>query len=182
MAASKQKLEDIDVSKLLPYVRNARTHSPEQVRQIVASIREFGWTNPVLIDEGQRVIAGHGRLLAARELDMARVPCLRITGLTEQQKVALGLADNKLALNAGWDADLLQGELKALQAFGGDLTITGFTKLELDGLFAPPDATDSGTFTTNPRFLVLVELPTEQQQASFFEEIQGRGLECKVMN
>src|SRR6185312_3934615 len=109
------------VTELIPYVRNARTHSDAQVAQIAASIREFGFTNPILVDGERGVIAGHGRLLAARKLGMAEVPTIELNHLTPAQRRAYILADNKLALNAGWDPDLLRLELIDLQAEGFDL-------------------------------------------------------------
>lgn len=98
------------VDSLIPYARNARTHSDAQVAQIAASIREFGWTNPILVDGDNSIIAGHGRLLAARKLGMEQVPCIELAGLTETQRKAYILADNKLAMNAGWDEDMLRLE------------------------------------------------------------------------
>jgi len=116
---------------LRPYERNARTHSPEQVAQIAASMREFGFTNPLLVDEQDRVIAGHGRLAAAQSLGLAEVPVIVVAGLTDAQRRALVLADNKLALNAGWDIDLLKAELADLKLEGFDLGLTGFGAGEL---------------------------------------------------
>lgn len=122
------------VASLIPYATNARTHSDAQVAQIAASIREFGFTNPVLVDETGGLIAGHGRLLAARKLGMAELPAVVVTGLSKAQRKALVLADNKLALNAGWDNDLLKLELGDLKAEGFDLGLTGFSDEELAGL------------------------------------------------
>jgi len=119
------------VSALVPYANNARTHSEAQVAEIAASIREFGWTNPILVDEQNGIIAGHGRLMAARSLGMAEVPVIVLSGLSEASKRALVIADNKLALNAGWDEDLLGIELGELQALGFDLALTGFSDLEV---------------------------------------------------
>ena len=116
---------------LRPYERNARTHSPEQVAQIAASMREFGFTNPLLVDEQDRVIAGHGRLAAAQSLGLVEVPVIVVAGLTDAQRRALVLADNKLALNAGWDIDLLKAELADLKLEGFDLGLTGFGAGEL---------------------------------------------------
>ncbi|MCO6052356.1 ParB/Srx family N-terminal domain-containing protein, partial [Mesorhizobium sp. RP14(2022)] len=111
---------------LIPYARNARTHSDAQVAEIAASIREFGWTNPVLVDGDNGIIAGHGRVMAARKLRMRQVPVIELAGLTDAQKRAYVLADNKLALNAGWDEELLGLELADLDALGFDLSLTGF--------------------------------------------------------
>lgn len=122
------------VSSLIPYARNARTHSDEQVAQIAASIREWGWTMPVLVDEAGGVIAGHGRILAAQKLGIADVPTMVARGWSEAQRRAYVLADNKLALNAGWDSDLLKVELLDLQGVGFDLALTGFDADELAAL------------------------------------------------
>lgn len=122
------------VAKLVPYARNARTHSKEQVRQIAASIREWGWTNPVLIDEDDGVIAGHGRLLAAEMLGVVMVPCVVARGWTKQQRQAYVLADNQLALSAGWDRDMLRLEIGELQADGFDLELIGFDPIDLKSL------------------------------------------------
>ena len=122
------------VADLIPYTHNARTHSDAQVAQIAASIREFGFTNPILVDAERGVIAGHGRLLAARKLGMTEVPTLELAHLTAAQKRAYVLADNKLALNAGWDDDLLRIELGELQTDGFDLALTGFDLDEIAGL------------------------------------------------
>jgi DNA modification methylase len=130
-------IEDKLVSELIPYVNNSRTHGDEQVAQIAASIREFGWTNPILIDEQNSIIAGHGRLMAARKLGMDKIPCIQIKNLTEAQKKALVIADNKLALNAGWDNNLLKVELESLQEIGFDLEVLGFNPDELATLLEP---------------------------------------------
>lgn len=129
-----RKLEQRAISSLIPFARNSRTHSEAQVAQIAASIKEFGWTNPLLIDEDGGIIAGHGRLLAARQLGRSEVPCIVLDGLTDAQKRALIIADNKLALNAGWDAELLSSELKGLGEDGFDLSLLGFSEDELAGL------------------------------------------------
>ena len=128
---TKSKIEYIDIEKLIPYVNNARTHSDEQVAQIAASIHEFGFTNPVLISEDNSIIAGHGRVMAARKIGIEEVPCIRLSHLTEAQRKAYIIADNKLALNAGWDADILKFELQAIDSMDFDLTLTGFDVDEL---------------------------------------------------
>lgn len=131
------KVERRPVADLVPYARNARTHSPEQVDQIAASIREWGWTTPVLVDESNEIIAGHGRILAAHKLKLATVPVMTAIGWTEAQKRAYVLADNKLALNAGWDMDLLKTELLDLDHLNFDLGLVGFNQDELANIFAP---------------------------------------------
>lgn len=120
------------IDELIPYVNNARTHSKEQVNQICASINEYGFTNPILIDEKGMIIAGHGRLMASKQLEMEEVPCIELKGLTEAQKKAYIIADNKMALNAGWDEELLKLELENLKELDFDLDLTGFDTSELD--------------------------------------------------
>ena len=129
------QIEQRKVSELIPYANNSRTHSDAQVAQIAASIKEFGWTNPILIDGENGIIAGHGRLLAARKLGYDEVPTIELSTLTEAQKKAYVIADNKLALNAGWDDDVLRIELEALQELEFDLEVLGFDSDELKDLF-----------------------------------------------
>ena len=136
MAAKKHSIKYMPVTALTPYARNSRTHSDEQVAQIAGSIKEFGFTNPVLVDGEGGIIAGHGRVLAARKLGMETVPCIALDYLTEAQKRAYVIADNKLALNAGWDEELLALELDELGDLGFDLELTGFSLDEIDALFA----------------------------------------------
>ncbi len=124
------------VASLVPYARNARTHSNAQVVQIANSVRQWGWTTPILIDDAGLIIAGHGRVLAAQSLGLTEVPVMIATGWSEEQKRAYTIADNKLALNAGWDEDLLRIELAELKGLGTDLGLTGFGELELAELFA----------------------------------------------
>jgi hypothetical protein len=130
------QVERWPIAKLIPYARNARTHSPEQVAQIAASIREFGFTVPVLVDEQGTLIAGHGRLLGAQQLGITDVPTMVARGWTAAQIQAYRLADNQLALNAGWDRELLGLELGELKLGGFDLALTGFGELELGDLLA----------------------------------------------
>lgn len=133
---AKSTIEYINLDDLIPFAKNSRTHSGEQVAQIAASIKEFGFTNPVLIDDTGGIIAGHGRVLAARKLKLAEVPCIRLSHLTEAQKRAYVIADNKLALNAGWDEEMLKLELTDLQSLNFDLDLTGFSADEIDALLA----------------------------------------------
>jgi site-specific DNA-methyltransferase (adenine-specific) len=137
-------IEKIGIDKLIPYARNARTHSDEQVAQIAASIREFGFNNPVLIADDNTIIAGHGRVMAARKLNLSEVPCIRLSHLSETQRKAYILADNKLALNAGWENSLLSVELEELVNSGFDISLTGFTQEEMDAL-KPVEVTEGLT-------------------------------------
>lgn len=139
------KIEYKKINELIPYALNSRTHSETQVAQIAASIKEFGFTNPVLIDEQGGIIAGHGRVMAARKLNMTEVPTIRIAGLSEAQRRAYVIADNKLALNAGWDDEMLRVEFDALKELDFDLELTGFSLDEIDALMPeeqPPGLTD----------------------------------------
>ena len=132
MQIIERKIED-----LIPYVNNSRTHSDAQVAQIAASIKEFGWTNPILVDGDKGIIAGHGRLLAARKLGHTKVPTIELKHLTAAQRKAYVIADNQLALNAGWDTTLLTLELQELQKLDFDLELLGFDPKELDALLEP---------------------------------------------
>ena len=131
MIRSEIKIEFRATGDLIAYARNSRTHSEGQVSQIAGSIREFGFTNPVLIDEQNGIIAGHGRVMAARKLEMEQVPCIVLAHLTEAQKRAYIIADNKLALNAGWDEEMLGLELADLREDDFDLSLIGFSEDEL---------------------------------------------------
>jgi len=144
------KIETIAVDRLIPYARNSRTHSDEQVAQVAASIREFGFTNPVLIDGEGGIIAGHGRVMAARKLGLADVPCIRLAHLTDAQKRAYIIADNKLALNAGWDEDMLSLELLDLRGADYALSITGFSADELEQIFSALDVSPLGSMPEMP--------------------------------
>lgn len=126
------QIEQVAVESLIPYARNSRTHSDDQVAQIAASIKEFGWTNPILIDGESGIIAGHGRLLAARKLGMKEVPVIQLSGMTDTQKKAYIIADNKLALNAGWDDELLRLELEELNVEEFKMELLGFDANELN--------------------------------------------------
>jgi hypothetical protein len=121
----------VNTADLIPYARNSRTHSDEQVAQIAASIREFGFLNPIIVDGDNGIIAGHGRVLAAQKLKIEQLPCIEASHLTEAQRKAYVIADNKLALNAGWDNELLRIELGELKELGFDVTITGFSLDEM---------------------------------------------------
>ena len=131
------QIKTVSVEKLIPYVKNSRTHSDGQVAQIAASIKEFGWTNPILVDGESGVIAGHGRLLAARKLGQKEVPVIELKHMTESQKRAYVIADNQLAMNAGWDTTLLSLELADLKEQGFEMDVLGFDPKELDNLLEP---------------------------------------------
>lgn len=136
----------VSVDKLVPYQNNARTHSPEQINKLRSSLREFGFINPIIIDRDYGIIAGHGRLLAAKEEGLTEVPCVFADHLTEAQKKAYIIADNRMAMDAGWDEELLRVEIEALQADAFDLALTGFDEKELSKLFDDGNETEDDDF------------------------------------
>lgn len=138
------QIKTVAVEKLIPYVKNSRTHSDAQVAQIAASIKEFGWTNPILVDGENGIIAGHGRLLAARKLGKKDVPVIELSHMTESQKRAYVIADNQLAMNAGWDTALLSLELADLKEQGFNLDLIGFNPEDLK-TFTEEIKFDAGT-------------------------------------
>ncbi len=136
MGKTTTEMQLVPLSKLVPYVNNARTHSPEQLMKLRSSLREFGFINPVIIDRDFNVIAGHGRIMAAKEEGLTEVPCVFVDYLTEAQKKAYILADNRMALDAGWDEELLRIEIESLQGADFDVSLTGFGEDEIADLFA----------------------------------------------
>ena len=146
------EMQLVPVSKLVPYVNNARTHSPEQILKLRSSLREFGFVNPVIVDREYNVIAGHGRIAAAKEEGISEVPCVFVDHLTEAQKKAYILADNRMAMDAGWDEELLRVEIEALQGVDFDVSFTGFDENELSKLF------DNGNEVQDDDFDVDAEL------------------------
>ncbi len=134
-----KEMQLVDINKLVPYVNNARTHSPEQINKLRSSLREFGFVNPVIIDRDFNVLAGHGRIEAAKAEGMTEVPCVFADEMTEAQKKAYILADNRMALDAGWDEEMLRVELEALEELGYGLEYTGFDDEELKALFSITD-------------------------------------------
>jgi ParB-like chromosome segregation protein Spo0J len=140
-------VERRSVESLIPYARNARTHSEEQVAQIAASIKEWGWTTPVLVDETGQIIAGHGRVMAARKLGIEEIPVMVASGWTEAQRRAYVLADNKIALNSGWDMDLLKVELQDIGEMSFDLDKIGFSVGEMTAFFDVPEIVEPKSST-----------------------------------
>ena len=141
-----KEMQLVPIEKLVPYVNNARTHSPEQINKLRSSLREFGFINPVIIDRDYGVIAGHGRILAAKEEGIKDIPCVFADHLTEAQKKAYIIADNRMAMDAGWDEELLRVEIEALQAEAFDLSLTGFDEKELADLFQEDSEVEDDDF------------------------------------
>jgi hypothetical protein len=172
------------ITDLLPYIKNARTHSDEQIAQISSSIKEFGFTNPILITGDGSIIAGHGRVMAAKKLKLTEIPCIELNHLTEMQRQAYILADNKLALNAGWDDNLLALELKDLEYQGYDLSLIGFSDKELGSLLdiAAADGIYSNKITVptyEPRNKKppIVDLYDQEKAMSLISDIKDSKLQ-----
>ena len=152
MSKTTTEMQLVDINKLIPYVNNARTHNAQQINKLRSSLREFGFINPVIIDRDYGVIAGHGRILAAKEEGISEVPCVFADHLTEAQKKAYIIADNRMAMDAGWDEELLRVEIESLQAADFDPLLTGFDEKELSKLF------DDGIEAEDDNFDVNAEL------------------------
>ena len=177
------QIEQLKVGDLIPYVNNSRTHSDEQVTQVASSIKEFGFTNPILIDGEGGIIAGHGRLMAAKKLGLNKVPCIRLDYLTETQRKAYVIADNKLALNGGWDNDLLKIELTELDSLDFDLNLIGFDLSELANIFDPvTEEIELKEQTYSETFNIIIECDDEQNQESIYNELQEKGYKCQVQS
>ncbi len=178
-----EKIEQVSIELLIPYANNARTHSDAQVAQIAASIRKFGFTNPVLTSDDNTIIAGHGRVMAARKLGLTQVPVIRLSHLSETQRKAYILADNKLALNAGWDDDLLRIEIKELLENQFQIDLLGFDVEEITrlmdeeiSLHEPEEQKYSEVFN------IIVECKNEQEQERVFNELDEKGYKCRVQS
>lgn len=176
----------IKIESLIPYVNNSRTHSDEQVAQIAASIKEFGFTNPVLIDGEGGIIAGHGRVMAARKLNLNEVPCIVLSHLSEAQKKAYIIADNQLPLNAGWDLDMLRVEIENLQEMDFDLDLLGFDGDMMDSLFNDEIINDEEPELKEQnyceKFNVVIECDSEHQQEVVYAKMQAEGYICQVQS
>ena len=149
MSKTTTEMKLVSISKLIPYINNARTHSAEQINKLRSSLREFGFINPVIIDKDYNVIAGHGRIAAAKEEGIKEVPCVLVDYLSEAQKKAYILADNRMAMDAGWDEELLRVEIEALQGESFDIGLTGFDDKEIADLFASQGDVEDDDFDVN---------------------------------
>jgi hypothetical protein len=176
------KITQKKVTELIPYVNNSRTHSDEQVAQIAASIKEFGWTNPILVDGKNGIIAGHGRLLAARKLGHKEVPTIELSELTDAQKRAYIIADNKLALNAGWDDEVLKLEIQQLSDLNFDLTLLGFDEVELAKMFDEVVDEEPEGKNYQEVFNIIVECSNEAEQEKIFNRLDSEGYKCRVQS
>ena len=172
------------VDSLIPYARNSRTHSDAQVDKIAASIKEFGFLNPVIVDGDNGIIAGHGRILAAKKLCMDEVPTVEASHLTDAQRRAYVIADNRLALDAGWDDEMLRVEFEELEEMGFDLNLTGFDVNELATLF--DNATQEEPIIKDndyaESFSIIVECKDENEQEKIFNKLDSEGYKCRVQS
>jgi hypothetical protein len=178
------EIERWSIERLVPYARNARKHSPEQISEIAGSMQQFGFTIPVMVKDDGTIVAGHGRVLAALQLGLTTAPVIKApTHWTEEQFRAYVLADNRIALNSSWDKELLKMELGDLRMAEVDLTGLGFTDWDVQKLLDLNPGGDSGgaDVVDDERFTIIVECTTEQQHAALYEELQGRGLAVKMM-
>jgi ParB-like chromosome segregation protein Spo0J len=176
------KITQKKVTELIPYVNNSRTHSDEQVAQIAASIKEFGWTNPILVDGKNGIIAGHGRLRASRKLGHKEVPTIELSELTDAQKRAYIIADNKLALNAGWDDEVLKLEIQQLSDLNFDLTLLGFDEVELAKMFDEVVDEEPEGENYQEVFNIIVECSNEAEQEKIFNRLDSEGYKCRVQS
>jgi hypothetical protein len=173
------------VADLVPAARNARTHSDEQIGQLAASIKEWGWTTPVLLDEAGGIIAGHGRVLAAKKLKIETIPCMVARGWSEAQKRAYVIADNRLALDAGWDEDLLRIEFAELKSLDFDIAPIGFTIAEVNDLINGVGMTGTYSNTaaqlSDVKYHILVNCADEADQAAMLERFEQEGIKCRPL-
>lgn len=174
------KIKYKPIVDLIPYARNSRTHSEAQVAQIAASIKEFGWTNPVLLDGENGIIAGHGRVMAAQKLGEKEVPTIELANMTENQRKAYIIADNKLALNAGWDDAMLALEIDDLKDAGYNLELTGFDLKEFE--LKDDEDKEGNSPIDESRNLLMIECEGERELEKLFAEMQERGFECKILS
>jgi len=175
------KIEYVATDDLIPYIHNSRTHSEAQVKQIAASIREFGFTNPILIDDEGTIIAGHGRVMAAKVLQLDQVPTITLGALSDAQRKAYVIADNKLALNAGWDTEVLLAEIESLQDLNFDTQLLGFSADELSEMLNIEEI-ELKEESYAEIFNVIVECGDEMEQEKMFNQLEAEGYKCRVQS
>lgn len=174
--SEKIRFEYLDTNLLIPYIKNARKHSDFQINQIAASIREFGFISPIVVDRLNTIVAGHGRLLAAQKLGLETVPVVRIEHLTETQRKAYTLIDNTLALNSTWDDELLKLEIAELAEMDFDLDLLGFDKKD----FVPDLPDDDEEKNTDHKMQIIVSFDDMAALEDLFQELNDRGFKVKV--
>ena len=181
------QIEQIDVGDLIPYINNSRTHSDEQVMQVASSMKEFGFTNPILIDGEGGIIAGHGRLMAAKKLGLNEVPCIRLGHLSEAQRKAYVIADNQLALNSGWDFEYLKGEIDGLSQLDFNIDILGFDDSHLANIYnieselKEQQNNDSEPVVDYAENEMILKFKDENQLERWYKNALSEGIECKIL-
>ena len=174
----------VATDSLLPYIRNSRTHSAEQVAQIAASIKEFGFLNPIIIDGENSIIAGHGRVMAAQKLGIRELPCIEASHLSDTQRRAYIIADNQLALNADWDLSKLQIEIEDLQESNFDIDLLGFDDEFLSDLIGDEQNLandDIVAINDEQKNILMIEFDSEWQLQEAYGIYSGKGLKCKIL-
>lgn len=172
------EVQEVSRGLLKPYERNAKIHSEEQVKKIADSIKEFGFVNPVLIDRDYNIIAGHGRVMAAESLGLDTVPCLYVEGLTDEQRRAYILADNRLGELAEWNMDIVNAELLELDGEGFDISLTGF---DIDAEIAPPKEREDLSDEITEEYQIVIDCKDEIEQENLYNKLTGEGYECRVL-
>jgi len=178
----KQVITYKKIDDLIPYARNSRTHSEEQVNQLASLIKEFGFRGAILIDGENGIIAGHGRVLACKKLGITDIPTVDGSDMTDAQRKAYVIADNKVALNAGWDYEMLNIEFEQLKDEGFDTDILGFDEKELQMFDESEGSTSDPVEDDGNKNMIVVECISEREAEGLFEELKTRGFECKLMN
>lgn len=173
------KIEKKSINLIIPYINNARKHDEKQLKKIAASINEFGFNNPILIDKNNVVIAGHGRLDAAKLLGLEEVPVICIDHLTEAQKKAFILADNRIAQDASWDSAILINELELLKEMDFDIELTGFSDKDLG--INDLQEEEEKNISDKTEYIIIVNCSYEKEQENLYQELTGRGFDCKLM-
>ena len=175
------KIEKIPTEKLIPYARNAKKHDAAQVSKLAGSIREFGFNNPVLIDKDNGIIAGHGRVMAAQQLGLADVPCIRLGHLSDTQRRAYILADNKLAeIGGGWDEEMLGLELAELREADFDIDLVGFNNDEIEVALNSDDLNEKSNVEINSTFEVIAECNDEDHQRMVYNILNEKKIKCRL--
>lgn len=178
----KQQIVYKKIDDLIPYARNSRTHSEEQINHLASLIKEFGFRGAILVDGENGIITGHGRVMACKKLGMTEIPTVDGSDMTPAQRKAYIIADNKVALGAGWDIQMLNLELEELEGEGFDINLLGFDEKELKMFDSDEADIDNTIQDDGNKNMVVVECITEKEAEKLFEELKNRGFDCKLMN
>lgn len=178
----KQTIVYKKIDDLIPYARNSRTHSDTQINHLASLIKEFGFRGAILVDGDNGIIAGHGRVMACKKLGMTEIPTLDASDMTVAQRKAYMIADNKIALESGWDIEMLNLELDELKDGGFDIELLGFDEKELKMFEEQDEAIDNTIQDDGSKNLLVIECTSERELDKLFNEMKERGFECKIMN